>query len=454
MMPEPYKIKAVESIDLISRSEREKSIEEADYCVFRLKSEDVFIDLLTDSGTNAMSDRQWSELMKGDESYAGSRNFYELEETVQDIFGFDYVIPTHQGRGAENVLFGNMLEDGDIVPNNTHFDTTAAHVEANNAEPVNCLVDEGYRTEEKNPFKGNMDVSELEDLLEDEGERIPLVMITITNNTAAGQPVSMENIRRASDVAEKYDKPFFIDAARFADNAYFIKEREDDYQDKSIKEIVGEMFSYADGFTMSSKKDMRVNIGGLLALDDEDLYKECSQRAIFYEGFPTYGGLAGRDLGAMNQGLKEAIDDREAKSRVEQVRYLGEKLKEADVPIVLPPGGHAIYLDALKWLPDMPRKRFPADAINVALYIESGIRGVGLGGLAFANKKDGEWEWPKLELTRLAIPRRVYTKSHLDYIAESVINLYENRERIDGLRMTYEPPALRHFRAELKPATE
>ncbi len=451
MKPEPYKIKAVESISLIPKSERKKSIEKADYCVFRLKSKDVYIDLLTDSGTNAMSDKQWSEMMKGDEAYAGSKNFFDLEETVQEIFGFNYVIPTHQGRGAENVLFGNLVSEGDIIPNNTHFDTTEAHVEANKGDPVNCLVDVGYRTEEKHPFKGNMDCSKLEELLNENEWKIPLIMLTITNNTAAGQPVSMENIKEVSKIANKYDKPLFIDAARFADNAYFIKEREEGYQEKTIKEIIKEIFSYANGFTMSSKKDMRVNIGGLLAMDNEELYEKCRQRTIFYEGFPTYGGLAGRDLGAMAQGLREAVNVEEARNRVEQVRYLGEKLEDAGVPIVLPPGGHAIYLDALKWLPNMPRKRFPADAINTALYIESGIRGVGLGGLAFANKDNGEWDWPDLELTRLAIPRRVYTKSHLDYIAESVVNLYENRTKIKGLEMTYEPPALRHFRAKLKP---
>jgi len=393
-------------------------------------------------------------MMLGDESYAGSKNYYHFENTVKEIFGFQQVIPTHQGRVAENLLFSTVVKKGDVVPNNIHFDTTRANVEYHQAIALNCVIDEAMNPESLHPFKGNMDLNKLEKAIKTYGaEKIPLIMITITNNSGGGQPVSMANIRQVSELAHRYQIPFFFDACRFAENCYFIKEREEGYADKSISEIAAELFSYGDGCTMSAKKDGLVNIGGFLAMNDNDLAQRITNMLILIEGFRTYGGLAGRDLEAIARGLKEVLDEDYLRFRVQQTAYLGDMLIEKGIPIVKPVGGHAVYIDAKSFLPHIPQAQFPGQALVVELYKQAGIRAVEIGSLMFAHKnpQTGENEFPELELVRLAIPRRVYTNMHMQYVAEALGKIYEQREHIKGLEIIYEPQFLRHFTAKLKP---
>ncbi len=454
ILAEPYRIKVVEPIKMTTKKQRKKILEEAGYNLFLVKAEDIYIDLLTDSGTSAMSHYQWAGLMIGDESYAGCRNFFHLKETVKELFGFDHFVPTHQGRPAENILFMLTIRPGDYVPNNMHFDSTRAHVIDKGGVPVDLVIEDAYDIEKEHPFKGNMDVNKLEDFIKKVGrDKIPLVMLTLTNNTGGGQPVSMKNIKEVKSVCERYGMPLFFDAARFAENAYFIKEREEGYKDKSVREIVYEMMSYADGFTMSCKKDGLVNIGGILAMRDEKLFERAKQLLILMEGFPTYGGLAGRDLEALSIGLREVLDEAYLRWRVGQVRYLGEKLRKEGIPIVLPIGGHAVYIDIKRFLPHIPQSQFPDNAFATSLYLEAGIRTAALGSTAFAekDKETGKVKYPKLELVRLTIPRRVYTNSHMDYVAEAVIRLYKERDKIKGLRIVYEPEIMRHFSARFEP---
>lgn len=449
---EPYKIKMVEKIRKITRAEREKLVREAGYNVFNLKSRDVYIDLLTDSGTGAMSDEQWSEMLKGDEAYAGSASFEKLQNAVGDIMGFKYVLPTHQGRGAENVLFSFMVKKDDVVIGNMHFDTTKAHIEVRGAHAINCVTKEAFDTNSDYPFKGNIDVEKLEQLIKEYGpERIPLVMVTVTCNSGGGQPVSMENIKQTAAVLKKYNIPMFFDAARFAENAYFIRTREDAYKNVPIKQIVHEMFSYAAGATMSCKKDAIVNIGGFIALNSPDLYQQCTQYCVIYEGFVTYGGLSGRDLAAIAQGLYDGIDYEYLKSRIYQTEYLGKKLREAGIPIIWPIGGHAVYVNAREFLTHIPKEEFTAQALVVQLYIEGGVRAVEIGTvLADRDPITGENRYPELDLVRLAIPRRTYTLSHMDVVVEAFEKVKKVKDRIRGLRFTYEPKVLRHFTARFE----
>lgn len=450
---EPFKIKVVEPIRRTTREERDRLLRQAGYNLFQVPAESVYVDLLTDSGTSAMSDNQWAGLMMGDESYAGSKNYYHFEETVRLIFGYDYVIPTHQGRMAENLLFSTVVKPGMCVPNNIHFDTTRANVEHQGAEALDVVIKEAYDPHCDLPFKGNMDLVRLEEIINRLGrERIPLVMLTITNNSGGGQPVSMDNIRRTRVLVQKYGIPLFFDACRFAENCFFIKEREPGYADRSIFEIARELFSYGDGCTMSAKKDGLVNIGGFLSLNNGQWAQDITNMLILVEGFPTYGGLAGRDLEAMARGLREVLDEDYLSFRIGQVRYLGELLDQASVPILKPVGGHAVYLNAKEFLAHLCPEKFPAQALAVALYREYGIRGVEIGTVMFGKKDPvtGRPIYPELEMVRLAIPRRVYTNMQITYVAESIIELYRHREHIGGLKMIYEAPVLRHFTARFE----
>jgi tryptophanase len=449
---EPFRIKTVEPIRSMTRAAREAALIEAGYNLFLLKAHDVLIDLLTDSGTGAMSARQWAGMMQGDESYAGARSFYRFESAVREITDLKYVIPTHQGRAAERILFGSLLKPGDIVPNNTHFDTTRANVEYRGAVALDLPIPEGKQPQLIHPFKGNIDLEALERLLTSPPDRVPLVMITVTNNSGGGQPVSMANIRAASELCHRYGIPLFLDACRFAENAWFIKLREEGYADKTPLAIAQEMFSYVDGCTMSAKKDGLANIGGFLALNDDDLAQQCKNVLILTEGFPTYGGLAGYDLEAIAVGLREVLDEDYLRYRIRSVEYLGEILTREGIPIVQPPGGHAIYLDALSMLPHIPQSEYPAWALSLVLYLEGGIRSVEIGSVMFGLQPDGSEKPADLELVRLAFPRRVYTQSHVDYLAEVLLHVNAMRERIRGVRIVKAPPVLRHFSARLAPA--
>ena len=448
---EPFRIKSVEPIQLTSRAERERMIRDAHYNLFNLHADDVIIDLLTDSGTSAMSAAQWAGLMQGDESYAGSPSYFRFEEAVKDLMPFEHVVPTHQGRAAERILMGIVAGPDAKIPSNTHFDTTRANIEATGAEAVDLVIDAGHVPDAEHPFKGNIDLDRLEALLDAEGDRVPIVMLTVTNNTGGGQPVSLANIRGAKALCDAHDVPLVLDACRFAENAYFIKQREDGYGDRSVKEIVREMFSHADGMTMSAKKDALVNIGGWLALDDDAWARKARNQLIRTEGFPTYGGLAGRDLEAIAVGLQEIVDEDYLEYRMASTRYLGEALTELGVPIVKPVGGHAVYIDAKSLLPHIPPLDYPAQSLAVALYVTGGIRGVEIGSVMFGRQPDGSEEPADQELLRLAIPRRVYTQSHVDYVIECFEALVGRKDALCGYEITEEPPQLRHFTAHLRP---
>lgn len=452
---ESYKIKMVENIRRSSRPERETWIKDARYNLFGLKSDQVFIDLLTDSGTGAMSDCQWSAMMLGDESYAGARSYFAMKNTIRNILGFDFFFPTHQGRAAENLLYSAIIREGDVLPGNSHFDTTKGHIEYRKASAIDCTIDEAKDTGLEMPFKGNVDLKKLEDVLNAyPKEKIPAVVLTVTNNTAGGQPVSMENIKAVSALCRKYGVMLQIDAARFAENAYFIKTRETGYADKSIKEIVAEMFAHADVMTMSSKKDAIVNMGGFLAMKTEDLWRRCKSFCIMNEGFITYGGMSGRDMEALAQGLDEGTEFDYLESRIKQVMYLGQKLDEYGIPYQRPAGGHAIFVDAKKILTRVPKEEYIAQTLAVELYLEAGIRAVEIGTLlADRDPITRENRYPDLEFVRLAIPRRTYTNNHIDVIAAALKNVYDRRERITrGYRIVDEEPIMRHFTVELAPA--
>jgi tryptophanase len=451
---EPFKIKVVEPIAFTTREQRAEALTAAGYNLFNVPASLITIDLLTDSGTSAMSDRQWSGIMMGDESYAGSRNYFNLERVVQRITTYRHVIPTHQGRVAENLLFTTTVKPGDRVPNNIHFDTTRANVEHNLGVPVDCVIDEAYDVTAEHPFKGNMDVAKLERLFGEVGkDRIPLVMLTVTNNSGGGQPVSLGNARQTSQWCRKHRIPLFFDACRFAENAYFCKQRDPECAGKSIEEIARAFFMLGDGCTMSAKKDGLVNIGGFIATNDDELSTRLGNMLILIEGFTTYGGLAGRDLEAISIGLEEVLEERYLEHRIGQVRRFGEKLRAAGVPIVLPIGGHGVYLDARRFLPHIPQPEFPAQALTCQLYLEGGIRGVEIGGLMLGKLEEstGAWSWPELELVRLAVPRRVYTDAHLDHVVEACIRLLARRDRVRGLRIVSRAPVLPHFTARLAP---
>lgn len=449
---EPFRIKSVEPIGITTLTQRQSALERAGLNIFQLNAEEVLIDLLTDSGTGAMSAAQWGAMMIGDESYAGSRSFYKYEGQIRKITGLKYILPTHQGRSAENILFSTILKNDSIVPSNTHFDTTRANIELQGCQAVDLIITEGKQPMLEHPFKGNMDVERLESLLKEYGsQRIPVVMLTITNNGAGGQPVSMANIREVSQVCHRYGIPLFIDACRFAENAMFIKNREQGYADKTPLEISQEMFSYADGATMSAKKDGLANIGGFLAMNDSAWAEHCRNRMIPIEGFPTYGGLAGYDMEALAVGLEEVLEVSYLQYRLGQIAYLGQKLLDAGVPIVRPTGGHAVFIDAGALLPHIPWNQYPGTALSSYLYEVSGVRGCEIGTVLFGLKNpDGSDAPAPNELLRLAIPRRMYTRSHLDYVAEAVIYAAEHRNEIRGLQFTYAAPVLRHFTARFK----
>ncbi|QKH05005.1 tyrosine phenol-lyase (plasmid) [Bacillus cereus] len=450
---EPYKIKAVESIKILDVEERKQVLRHAGFNTFLIPSEDVYIDLLTDSGTSAMSDLQWGGLMMGDESYAGSKSWYRLAKAVQEVFGYKYVVPTHQGRGAENLLSQLKIKPGDIVPGNMYFTTTRAHQELNGAKFIDVIIEEAHDSSIEMSFKGNIDLSKLEQVIAEVGaNRIPYVCLAVTVNLAGGQPVSMENMREVYRICKKNNIDVMLDATRCVENAYFIKEREKGYRHKSIRTILQEMFSYSDGCTMSGKKDCLVNIGGFFAMNDEELYTRAKELVVLYEGMPSYGGMAGRDMEAMAQGIYESINDQYIEHRISQVYHLGNQLIDAGIPIVRPIGGHAVFLDAKAFLSHLKQDEFPAQTLAAALYLDSGVRSMERGIVsAGRNKETNEHNRPKLELVRLTIPRRVYTNNHLDVVANSVISLYNKRDRICGLRMTYEPPLLRFFNGRFEP---
>jgi len=450
---ESFKIKMVETIHRSTRAEREEWIKQAHYNLFKLKSEQVFIDLLTDSGTGAMSDRQWSEMMIGDESYAGASSYFKMKSAIQDILGFEYFLPTHQGRAAENVLFSALVKAGDVVPGNSHFDTTKGHIEYRQAKAVDCTIDEAFDTRVLHPFKGNVNLEKLEHVYKSTPhERIPFTVITITCNSSGGQPVSMANLRAVKELSAKYNIMVIFDSARFAENAYFIKTREEGYADKSIREIVAEMFSYADAMTMSSKKDAIVNMGGFIGLRDENLFKRASTFNIMFEGYVTYGGMSGRDMNALAQGLYEGTEFDYLETRINQVAYLGNKLMEYGVPVQQPFGGHAIFVDAKRFLPHLPKEEFQSQTLAVELYLESGVRAVEIGALLADRDPDTrENRFPALELLRLTIPRRVYTNNHMDYVAAALGNVYKRSSTITkGLRIVNEAPIMRHFTVDLE----
>ena len=450
---EPFRIKVVEKVKMTTRAERQTALAKAHLNLFNIPAEDVYIDLLTDSGTNAMSDEQWSGMMRGDESYAGAKSYYRFEKAVQDVLGFEHVLPTHQGRAAEGMLFATLVKKGQYVPNNRHFDTTQANLLVLGAHPVDLTVPEAEDSTVQLPFKGNMDLQKLEEFIQEVGaENIPLGMLTITNNSAAGQPVSMDNIRRTAEIYHSFGIPFFLDACRFSENAWFIKIRDPKYADKSVKDIVLEMCSHADGCTMSAKKDAIVNIGGFIAFRDPELKQKIAQNLIVHEGFLTYGGLSGRDLEAIAVGLHEAVDEDYLNYRESHTRYLGQVLTEAGLPVYMPTGGHAVYVDGGKALPHIHPSQFPAVALGNALYLAGGVRTVEIGSLMFehADPQTGEHVYAPLELLRFAIPRRVYTRSHLDYIGESAAICVKEAQSIRGLRVTWAPQVLRHFMAQLE----
>jgi len=451
---EPFRIKMVEPIQLKNKEAREKAMVRAGYNLFTVPADDVYIDLLTDSGTGAMSQDQWASIMRGDESYAGARSYYRLKEVIQKIFGFKFFVPTHQGRAAENILSSILVKPGSYVPSNMHFDTTDANIRAQGGRPENLVIDDAFNIDKILPFKGNMDIAKLERFInEKRPENIPFGCITITNNAGGGQPISLKNMKAVAKTYQKYNIPFFIDACRFAENSYFIKMREKGYAHHSPLEIAQEIFSLADGTFMSAKKDAIVNIGGFLAMNDDKLFQDVCNALILREGFPTYGGLAGRDLEALATGLLEGLQEDYLAYRIQQTAYLAEKIKEIGIPIIEPPGGHAIYIDAGTLLPHIPQSEFPGQALTAALYLEGGIRGVEIGSVMFAHPdpESGEMIYPRLELVRLAIPRRVYTQSHLDYVANVLEKIANQRESFRGFKLTYSPKLLRHFTARFKP---
>jgi tyrosine phenol-lyase len=450
---EPYKIKMIEPIKMISKEERRHCIEEAGYNTFLLKSEDVYIDLLTDSGTSAMSDRQWAAMMMGDEAYAGSRNFYRLEETIQEYYGYKYVVPTHQGRGAEHIMSQVLIKPGDYVPGNMYFITTRLHQELAGGEFVDVIIDEAHDPESTHPFKGNVDLDKLKDLIKRVGaQHIPYISLETNVNMAGGQPVSMENIKALYALSQQHGILVMLDATRAAENAWFIKEREPGYQDKTVREILREICDHTDGCTISAKKDCLVNIGGFFACNDEEIYRNAQNMVVVYEGLHTYGGMAGRDMEAMAVGIIESIQDEHQHARIGQVLYLGEKIASGGVPIVQPIGSHAVYIDAKRFLPHLDQDEFPAQSLAAELYIDSGVRAMERGNVSAGRDPNTlQNRRPRLELVRLTIPRRVYTQAHMDIVAESTIDLFEEREQIKGLEFTYEPEYLRFFQARFKP---
>ncbi|HSK10387.1 MAG TPA: tryptophanase [Vicinamibacterales bacterium] len=448
---EPFRIKSVEAVKFTRREDRVAALEAAGYNLFRLRAEDVLIDLLTDSGTGAMSSAQWGALMQGDESYAGSRSFFRFEAAVKDLTGFTHVIPTHQGRAAEHILFHTVLKAGQVVPSNNHFDTTRANIEVEGCEARDLVIPEGRIPALVHPFKGNVDLSALERTLREDGDRVPLVMVTVTNNSGGGQPVSLENLRGVRALCDRYRKPLILDACRFAENAYFVKVREEGQRDRAPKAIAREMFSLADGCTMSAKKDGLANIGGFLALNDDGWAERARNLLILTEGFPTYGGLAGYDLEAIARGLEEVVEEPYLRYRIRSTEYLADKLVAAGVPMIRPAGGHAIYLDARALLPAVPPLEYPGVAVANALYIEAGIRGIEIGTVMFGLRPDGTEVPAAMELVRLAIPRRVYTQSHIDYVAEGVIEVARLKDTLRGYRIVSAPRVLRHFTARFEP---